>query len=733
MTEESKLFKLEFANRVIEHLGVKLYQNKPTNVVAEFVSNSWDADARKVRVDLKGSAATGVGPGIVITDNGLGMTREQLTDEFLVIGRNRRSDPGVRTPGGRAPMGRKGIGKLAGFGIAKTIDVISCPNLKLRETLNIEPKLNSAKIYWLRFSLAELIDSADAIGGGVYRPDVIADGVGLTEFKRLVAAEDKTALFDFLIKNVEAGEGGVAVHLSDTTLKRDLNPETMLRSMGTRFTVAMLRPDFDLKINNKEITPADALPPFHALEDFGSLVSPVEETVTFGGKERKIRFWVRFVSLKDTDWSIENAGIGVYAHGKIAQDRPFFFGVKGKEILSRYIYGVVEADWLDELPDDVVSTDRRSIDWESDDTRQFHEWGKVKLQHWVERFRQWKSEQPRTEVLKKIRQIPNVSLSSSEEGALASLLGEVFDSLGNDEDAKGKATLSFTEAWTHKPTRELTKSLWKQVFESKNEAGAVFADLVESLRKSIVPEAMGLAVTMAQRVAAITTMRKMVESDQTETHLQKLIEVFPWLLGPQWEHLTSNQTIKTLVTTKHKPDPEKGEWSLNAADAKLKPDFVFLADSPSPKKIVVIELKGPECGKTLQPDEYWQLREYLRILDGVYPDMDIEIEGILIGHAKGGFRESESRIKVRTWNEVLVEARALHVAYLRALLEASDPNANDVRLQQIADFGGAETLELVRRLADIGQFPAVIADALLVKSDKKALPAEEAAAATILK
>lgn len=32
-------FQLRFANNIIEHLGVKLYQNKPTNVIAEYVAN----------------------------------------------------------------------------------------------------------------------------------------------------------------------------------------------------------------------------------------------------------------------------------------------------------------------------------------------------------------------------------------------------------------------------------------------------------------------------------------------------------------------------------------------------------------------------------------------------------------------------------------------------------------------------------------------------------------------
>lgn len=37
---------LRFSHNVLEHLGLKLYQNKPTNVLAELVSNSWDAYAK---------------------------------------------------------------------------------------------------------------------------------------------------------------------------------------------------------------------------------------------------------------------------------------------------------------------------------------------------------------------------------------------------------------------------------------------------------------------------------------------------------------------------------------------------------------------------------------------------------------------------------------------------------------------------------------------------------------
>ena len=158
-TGSAKHFRLDFSNRVIEHLGIKLYQNRPTNVVSEFVSNSWDADAGRVAIAVKASK-TGGTPEIIISDDGRGMSRDELIDEFLVIGRNRRESPSETTKGGRLPMGRKGIGKLAGFGIAKTIDILSVPNPKRRSGENF----GGVKLYWLRFQLADIVANTKSEG-----------------------------------------------------------------------------------------------------------------------------------------------------------------------------------------------------------------------------------------------------------------------------------------------------------------------------------------------------------------------------------------------------------------------------------------------------------------------------------------------------------------------------------------------------------------------------------------
>ncbi|MBZ0370743.1 TIGR02391 family protein, partial [Acinetobacter baumannii] len=58
---------LKYSHNIIEHLGFKLYQNKPTNAIAELISNSWDAYATEVCVDLITNKAKPI--AICVADN----------------------------------------------------------------------------------------------------------------------------------------------------------------------------------------------------------------------------------------------------------------------------------------------------------------------------------------------------------------------------------------------------------------------------------------------------------------------------------------------------------------------------------------------------------------------------------------------------------------------------------------------------------------------------------------
>ncbi len=121
MTEDQP-YEMSINLNVLNHLGIGLYSNIPA-VLSEVVANSYDADASEVTITID----SGKGE-IVIKDDGNGMTRDDINQKYLNVGYQKRVKEPGKTSKGRDPMGRKGIGKLAVFSIADTVDVYSIKN-----------------------------------------------------------------------------------------------------------------------------------------------------------------------------------------------------------------------------------------------------------------------------------------------------------------------------------------------------------------------------------------------------------------------------------------------------------------------------------------------------------------------------------------------------------------------------------------------------------------------------
>lgn len=112
--------KMSFDPHTIEHLGIKMYSVLP-NAIAELVANAYDADATEVHIKLYNEAGD---KRIIISDDGIGMTFDEINENFLRIGRKRREiDSGISQIKHRKVTGRKGLGKLAFFGIGDVIRI----------------------------------------------------------------------------------------------------------------------------------------------------------------------------------------------------------------------------------------------------------------------------------------------------------------------------------------------------------------------------------------------------------------------------------------------------------------------------------------------------------------------------------------------------------------------------------------------------------------------------------
>jgi len=112
-------YKISIDKKIIAILGPHLYGDTAT-IIAELISNSYDADAENCWVTIR----TGPSPEVIIEDDGIGMTPEEVNTYFLDIGYDRRIERPV-TLKGRGVFGRKGIGKLAAFSLAKRIELYS--------------------------------------------------------------------------------------------------------------------------------------------------------------------------------------------------------------------------------------------------------------------------------------------------------------------------------------------------------------------------------------------------------------------------------------------------------------------------------------------------------------------------------------------------------------------------------------------------------------------------------
>lgn len=318
MTESP--FEMRFDPQTINHLGLRMYSTLPP-ALAEIISNSYDADAKNATVTL--IEENGKPKEIKIEDDGIGLSYDDITNKFLVIGRNRRTDEGdvPSKKYNRLPTGKKGLGKLALFGLAKTITVTTKQNGKLNEFVLDWDDLMSAK--------------------GTYRPratrvnEDIKDNDGtlitLTGLKR-------KSQFDF---------SGLADSLSRLFLFDDT------------FNLVIESPSGDkIAIDNKRKYKILAIEFDWGLES--TLLVPVESE--YSGKI----FGELLTSEKPITPSSGLRGITLFSRGKLV-NAPEFFSSSTSSHFYQYLTGWISVDFIDLLEDDVISTNRQSIDWEHPD------------------------------------------------------------------------------------------------------------------------------------------------------------------------------------------------------------------------------------------------------------------------------------------------------------------------------------------------------------------------------
>jgi len=654
--KEKGRYVMTISRTTVDKLGIKLY-DKPSAVVAEIIANSYDADATEVTVMLplgkwlaerKDGRVRDLGYKIAVEDNGHGMVPDDINDLYLKVGKDRRTDarqgPTSRKFG-RAVMGRKGVGKLAPFGICQRIEILSAGGERTKSG----------------FRTAHFILDYKNINKETDEP-----------YYPEIGGKDGTYL----------PKTGTVVTLSAFQHRRTPDIGTFSRQLARRFGI---------RARNWKIKIKDGLSGDEA--EVGELgIDLLEETKTDLGDRPiiledgtilPVTGWVAYSSSPYKDE--EMAGVRIYARGKIvSQTRDFGLqaGFYGEHTLRSYLVGEIHADWIDDDKyEDLIRTDRQDILWSDERGEAFKHWGQELLKELARKSSGARKEKTwqvfleksnlEEEAKKRFRE-EEIQKSAMQVGkAFGSIIGR--DELEDEEHINNIKEIILSIA----PHKVFVEALHK-IGESAESPIELISELFSRAR---VGELASLGQIAEERVSTIDILTKKIDAKSPEPELQGILEKAPWLINPEWTLLSANETLDMVRDRfeewyKKKNKKEICTSAIEGAKKGKRPDFVLISMASA---LQILEIKKPEHKFT--NEEYERLQLYIDTL-GEFLEANPEFKEDFSGgvHAtlvcddlnldktrKRAFEllEKEEKLTHRKWNEFLRKTRKVHEAFLK--------------------------------------------------------------------
>lgn len=308
---------MSFDPNTIDHLGIKMYSHLP-NALAELIANAYDADATQVAINLYDHEGI---KRIEVLDNGTGMNFEEINSKFLRIGRPRRNEEDEETSSGRKVTGKKGLGKLALFGLANQIQVSTTSKGTATKTEFI--------LNW------EQLKATPA--GESYEP----------VFKEPPTAEDThgtTIVLEQLNRSSQFNVQGLAVSLSK-----------LFDLFDDEFQCTIRLNDEEPIIVNSELRYTSLDDEFYwDLPDF---------TIAAGIEYENLREVTGKILSTEKPLQPGLRGISLFARGRLVNAAEFYGRPESSHVFS-YLTGWLNVDFIDDLDQDVISTNRQALNWD---------------------------------------------------------------------------------------------------------------------------------------------------------------------------------------------------------------------------------------------------------------------------------------------------------------------------------------------------------------------------------
>ena len=648
-------YKMTISGNTIDKLGIKMY-DKPSAVIAELVANSYDADAENVHVKLPlGRLLSDAGDArheIVITDDGIGMSPDIINDFYLTVGSDRRKDPkrGNTSPNKRRlVMGRKGIGKLAPFGICREIDVQSSGGQKTDKG----------------YKTAHFILNYDSIVSEVGRTE---DGTYTPDKGEKDGTYSETT--------------GTSITLRNFYRRKTPNAETFGRQMARRFRSGS--DDFAVKFIDEQKPACFSLSPLSIEYEPETEIRLDDRPVELAdGRKLPVRGWIAY--SKKPHKNPDMTGVRIYARGKIVSNTSDFginVGFRGEHNIRSYMVGEIHADWIDD-DEDYIRSDRQDILWDAEPVSEFQKWGMEIMKDLGKkalkpmRKKTWEMFLERSNLSAAIEEKFHEPALRRAAMNLGKTIGQIAnrDDLADDDYIDDLRRMVLTVA----PHKLLVEKL-------RNIADAQSSDdplsyVLQIFDDASIAENASMGQVASERVKVLAELEGLITNnpDARERDLQQLIERSPWLIDPRWTSLSSNQSFRTMrrlfEAWYHKNRGAEIVTTALSGSESRRPDFIMLHTTA--RIVEVVEIKAP--GHKIDNGEFDRILEYRdRVVEflsssDAFRDEFVEVrialvcDGIRLSSAQKLAHEALSQRRAlvcQSWGQILADSRKTHEDFL---------------------------------------------------------------------
>lgn len=655
---ENHPYKMTVDLSVLESLGINLYSNAAA-VLSELVANAYDADSTLVTIDWKKDEER-----VLVKDDGVGMTVDDLNDRFLKVGYKKRLKEGFESEKYNRPfMGRKGIGKLSVFSIAKVVSVYSTtengPSNGLRIDVDVlEGAIRDEKNYYpepvevpAEYHKRGTVIVLDSLKGK--RADLTAAALR----KRLARRFD-------VMDQTPRKEGGFFIEVNGDEI-----------NWGDREELSRL--EFIWEFGEKRLSD-DVLP-----KGIGRFV--LEGDVVNKEQDWRVRGWIGTAQHPNDLTEDEEAG-SLKNIIVLARKRPIQEGIIEKldfsKLFGNYVTGQIEADFLDldGEYEDIATSDRQRL-MEDDDRvvglRRFLR------EAFVRAADEWSDARPKKAAKDLLKDRPELREWVEERppwqhDAAEKMIGTIASLELEKEAEKGRAdllrsgVLAFERVGLRKASDDLEQL-----------AAVTAADLLPLLGAQDAYEAGLWLDILKSRVEAISQFRNLTQEDEKEKVLQRHLFRHLWLLDAAWERAavggSMEKDLRSMFPGLFAKDPE-GNDLLGRLDIHY---------ATAGGRHVIVELKKysvkPKIGDLMeQGSKYHQaLTSLLEQQGKLDPDIDVIFvlgqrpkAGVYTGNVSESdyIRDELRRINgsVALYNELIANAEHQYQDYLEASDKAKE-------------------------------------------------------------